>query len=73
MPSVVGAQLMSVHGNRVLPDKKLRLQRMLLDITRMKGIRSRKELSIWMNWKVKLDHLDLASNLPLRPRLRNEP
>jgi hypothetical protein len=62
-----------VRGNKVLLDKKLRLQRMLLDITRMKVIRLRKELSIWMNWKVKLDHLDLASNLPLRPRLRNEP
>jgi hypothetical protein len=36
---------MTVHENKVLLDKKLRLQRMLLDITRMKGIRSRKELS----------------------------
>jgi hypothetical protein len=73
MASVVRAQLISVHENKVLLDKKLRLRRMLLDITKMKGIRLRKELFTWMNWKVKLDHLDLASNLPLRPRLRNEP
>jgi hypothetical protein len=62
-----------VRGNKVLLDKKLRLQRMPLDITRMREIKSRKELSIWMNWKVKLDHLDHASTLPHRPRLRNEP
>jgi hypothetical protein len=64
---------MTVHENKVLLDKKLRLQRMLLDITTMKGIRLRKELSIWMNWKVRVDHLDHAPTLPHRPRLRNEP
>jgi hypothetical protein len=67
----VRAQLISVHENKVLLDKKLRLQRMLLDITKMKEIRLQKELSIWMNWKVRLDHLDPGSNLPHRPRLRN--
>jgi hypothetical protein len=62
---------MTVHENKVLLDKKLRLQRMLLDITRMKGIRLRKELSIWMSWKVRVGHLEHALNLPHRPRLRN--
>ena len=69
---VVGAQLIIVHESKVLPDKKLRLQLMLLDITKMKEIRLRKEPSIWMNWRARLDHLDPGLNLPHRAPLRNE-
>jgi len=61
-----------VRENKVLPDKKLRLQLMLLDITKTKEIRLRKELSIWMNWRARLGHLGPGLNLPHRAPLRNE-